>query len=329
MRRSGASCRVGRAGALLLFCAGACSSSGGTKPIVYTPVAATAVGSQYTLTLGDLKMVIDGAHGARVVEFSLRGQNVLVTSDENINFGSTWWPSPQASWCTAGGGCWPPPDAIDTGPYTGGANQAGDAVILVSGAQSIDSIPGSSIVVTKQFSPAPASGAVDITYTLTNTSATASVSLAPWQLARVEPGGLTFFGKGSGAVTYAANSASTFSVDEIGGDLWYLQATVSHDSKAFADSTGWLAQVTPNQLLYLIAFPDIQPADAAPGEAEIELYTNSSYVELEAQGAVATLAPEDTLTWTVRWKLRPLPAGTTVAAGNADLAAFATTTHGE
>src|SRR5690348_6791355 len=106
MRRSGA--------LLLFFCASAaCSSSNGTRPPIYTPVSATAVGSQYTLTLGDLKMVIDGAQGARVVEFSLRGQNVLVTQDENINYGSTYWPSPQASWCTAGGGCWPPPAAID------------------------------------------------------------------------------------------------------------------------------------------------------------------------------------------------------------------------
>src|SRR5947199_7584345 len=98
MRRSGAGCRAGRAGALLLGCAGACSSRCGTRPLVYTPVSGTAVGSQYTLTLGDLKMVIDGAQGARVVEFSLRGQNVLVTQDENINYGSTYWPSPQASW---------------------------------------------------------------------------------------------------------------------------------------------------------------------------------------------------------------------------------------
>ena len=33
-------------------------------------------------------------------------------------------------------------------------------------------------------------------------------------------------------------------------------------------------------------------------------------------------APGDSMTWTVRWKLRRLPGGTTVAAGNADLASF-------
>ena len=101
-------------------------------------------------------------------------------------------------------------------------------------------------------------------------------------------------------------------------------APVSHDSKAFADGTGWLAQATPDKLLYLIAFPDIQTTDAAPGESEIELYTNGSYVELEAQGALTTLAPGEATSWTVRWKLRPLSAGTTLTEGNANLASSAT-----
>ena len=60
------------------------------------------------------------------------------------------------------------------------------------------------------------------------------------------------------------------------GALWYASGPVTHDSKAFADGTGWLAQVTPERLLYLVSYPDIQPTDAAPGEAEIELFTNGS-----------------------------------------------------
>ena len=322
MRRQDA-LRSGGIAALLLAGAGACGG-GGPKPPTYTPVSATADGSLYTLTLGDLKMVIDGANGARVIEFSFRGQNVLVTQDENINFGSTYWPSPQASWCTAGGGCWPPPAALDSGPYAGGVNTVDTSIQLTSGQQTIDGIPGSIIAVTKTFTPVPESGAVDVTYKMGNASPSGSVSLAPWQLSRVAAGGLTFFGQGSGAVTYAPNTASTFTVDAMGGDLWYLSAPVTHDSKAFADSTGWLAQVTPDKLLYLLAFPDIQPADAAPGEAEIELYTNSSYVELEAQGALVAQMPGEAMSWTVRWKLRPLPAGATVAEGNAGLASLAT-----
>ena len=85
-------------------------------------------------------------------------------------------------------------------------------------------------------------------------------------------------------MTYAPNTSSTFTVDEMAGALWYASGPVTHDSKAFADGTGWLAQVTPERLLYLVSYPDIQPADAAPGEAEIELFTNGSYVEVGAAG---------------------------------------------
>ena len=80
------------------------------------------------------------------------------------------------------------------------------------------------------------------------------------------------------------------------GALWYLYEPVTHDSKAFADGTGWIAQVTPERLLYLVSYPDFEPADGAPGEAEIELYTNSSvYVEFEQQGALAAIAPGGSL----------------------------------
>ena len=324
MRRSGAGCHAGWIPALVFVCAGACGGGGGDKAPVFTPVSVTSDGSIHTLTLGDLKMVIDGAKGARITEFSLQGTNVLVTSDVNHdNYGSTYWPSPQASWCALGGGCWPPPAAIDTGPYTAGAD-AVNSIGLASGEQSIAGIPDSAISVMKVFTPVPESGAIDVTYTLSNVSPSVSVSLAPWQVSRVAAGGLAFFGPGSGPVTYAPNTASTFTVDEMAGALWYASGPVSHDSKAFADGTGWLAQVTPERLLYLVSYPDFQPAAAAPGEAEIELFTNGSYVEVEQQGSLAALRPGGGLTWTVRWKLRRVPGGTTVAAGDADLLSFAT-----
>jgi hypothetical protein len=323
-------------GALLLFCVGACSSGGiDIKAPVYTPVSATTDGSLYTMTLGDLKMVVDSAHGARIIEFSFRRKNVLVTQDENINYGSTYWPSPQASWCTVGGGCWPPPDAIDSGPYAGMLQlipsnlEATGQFQLTSGPQSLAGIPGSSFTVSKAFSPLPESGGILVTYTLTNTSTTDALSLAPWQVSRVAAGGLTFFGQGSGAVTYAPNTASTFTVDAMGGDLWYQSAPVTHDSKAFADGTGWLAQVTPDRLLYLVSHGDIGPSDAAPGEAEVEIYTNSSYVELEAQGRFESIAPGGSMVFGVLWQLRPVPNDTMVAEGSADLASLVTQTLAE
>src|SRR5262245_5729787 len=113
---------------LLVACAAGCGGGGGgEKQPVYTPVSATKDGDLYTLQLGDLKMVVDGA---RITEFSLGGTNALVARDDSANYGSTYWPSPQASWCAGGVGCWPPPAAIDAQPYSGDTD--GNAIILGS-----------------------------------------------------------------------------------------------------------------------------------------------------------------------------------------------------
>jgi hypothetical protein len=307
---------------LLAVGASACGGGANEKVPVYTPVSATQDGGLYTLQLGDLKMVVDSAHGARVTEFSLFGENVLVTHEQNHNtYGSVFWPSPQSSWCTAGGGCWPPPAAIDDQPYDGFIDLANALLLETPTATSIPGIPDSQISVGKTFNPVPGAGAVDVTYALLNPGTTA-VSLAPWQLARVMTGGLTFFGQGSGDVTYTFDSDPAFAVTDGAGDRWYTSAPVSHDSKAFADGTGWLAHATPSRLLYVASFGDVQPSDAAPGEAEIEIFTNLDYVEIEGQGSFMAIAPGASVTWTVRWKLRRVPAGVTVEAGDTKLAAF-------
>jgi hypothetical protein len=311
----------------MLAGAGACG--GGDKPVSFTPVSATTDGAGiYTLQLGALKMVVDGTRGARVTEFSLQGTNALVTRDENGTYGSTYWPSPQSSWCTAGGGCWPPPAPIDNGPYTGAIDAATNSITLTSGGASIDGLAGSAVSVTKQLTPVAGSGAIDVTYTLTNTSPSVAAQLAPWQVTRVATGGLTFFAD-SAPPAYTSDSDPTFALTEAAGDSWYASAPVTHDSKALSDAGGWLAHVTPTHLLYLVSYPDIQAADAAPGEAEVEVFTNGDYVEIENQGAFTTIAPGAALTWTVRWKLRRVPGSTTVAAGNAGLASLATTTLAE
>jgi hypothetical protein len=329
MKTSGAFWRsIGLAG-VVMACAGACGGSGESAPS-YTPVSATNDGELYTLALGDLKMVIDAAKGARITEFSLAGTNVLIDADVGgANYGSTFWVSPQSSWCAAGGGCWPPLAAIDTKPYTGGIDSNPTAITLTSGEATIGQFVGSAITLNKRFVPVPGSGAIDVAYALTNTSATVSVSVAPWQISRVAAGGLTYFGQGTGAVTYAADSDPAFAVTETAGARWYESGPVTHNSKALADSTGWLAHVTPDRLLYLQSYPDIQPADAAPGEAEVEIFTNGDYVELEPQGALTTVPPGGTLAWTVRWKLRRVPGGTTLESGSPGLTSLASATLAE
>ncbi len=54
-------------------------------------------------------------YGGKVIYFGPEGFNFLTGQDINeINFGSTLWPSPQKSWNEDG---WPPPKTLDRGYY--------------------------------------------------------------------------------------------------------------------------------------------------------------------------------------------------------------------
>ena len=76
--------------------------------------------------------------------------------------------------------------------------------------------------------------------------------------------------------------------------------------KINVDGKGWL-KFHDNGLVLTQRFPDIAPADAAPGEAEIQVYIDArkSFVEIEAQGPYKELQPGEALDWTVRWYLAP------------------------
>jgi hypothetical protein len=71
------------------------------------------------------------------------------------------------------------PAEIDTMAYTGAIDPT-NSIRLVSGVASLGSVAGSSIFVSKDFVPVPEHGAVDVTYTLANTSPSDSITLAPW-----------------------------------------------------------------------------------------------------------------------------------------------------
>jgi len=103
----------------------------------------------------------------------------------------------------------------------------------------------------------------------------------------------------------------------VDGVAWfaYDAAAITADQKLFADGReGWIAHVD-GDLLLVKSFADTLPAQAAPGEAEIEIYANAghTYVEVENQGAYVSLAPGAATTWTVRWILRKLDLAATPA----------------
>jgi hypothetical protein len=174
--------------------------------------------------------------------------------------------------------------------------------------------------VTKTFSIDSAAGVVTIDYGLVNRG-TQARSVAPWEITRVAAGGLTFFPMGDGAPT--KGTQDLLSLQMSGGVAWfaYDAATITNEQKVFADGNeGWIAHVD-GDLLLVKAFGNTPAAQAAPGEAEIELYTDAAhtYIEVENQGAYASLAPGASSQWTVRWFLRKLDPSISVQVGSADL----------
>jgi hypothetical protein len=273
------------------------------------PSMPTVAGTVYTFTFGDTVFAVDAAKAGRIVTFSLAGKNILTAAknSQDNNWGSTFWPSPQSDWN------WPPPSELDPGPY----------VALVSGATLSMSSPtadGLGLSVTKKFSVDISAGAVTVEYGFVNRG-TQARSVAPWEISRVASGGLTFFPMGDGAPTKGMQDLLELHISA--GVAWFACDTtpVKSDQKVFADGhEGWIAHVDGN-LLLVKAFTDTPPSQAAPGEAEIELYTDAghSYVEVENQGAYARLAPGATATWTVRWFLRCLDPSVSVQPGSAAL----------
>jgi hypothetical protein len=284
----------------------------GTTAMMNNAVSSPSVsGSVYTFSFGDTVLAVDAAKAGRIVTFSLGGKNILTTAKhrEDNNWGSTFWTSPQSDWN------WPPPPEMDPNPYT--ARLEGDTLVL-EGA----TIPAHGLAVTKRFAVDAGRAVVAIDYGIVNRGKQAR-SVAPWEISRVAAGGLTFFPMGEGQPWKGFQELLPLTISD--GVAWLPSETkpASADQKAFADGReGWIAHVA-GDLLLVKSFPGITAAEAAPGEAEIELYTDPgrTYVEVENQGAYTELEPGATATWPVRWRLHKLDASVAVRPGSAALLA--------
>jgi hypothetical protein len=181
---------------------------------------------------------------------------------------------------------------------------------LLSGATAA----GLGLAVEKKFSADSKAGVVSAVYTIANRGSQAR-QVAPWEITRVAAGGLTFFPMGEGGPRKGPQDLLSPTV--VNGVAWfaYDAAAITADQKLFADGKeGWIAHVD-GDLLLVKSFADTPTSQAAPGEAEIELYANAghTYVEVENQGAYVNLAPGATIAWTVRWMLRKLDLASTPA----------------
>ncbi|HEX2877014.1 MAG TPA: DUF4380 domain-containing protein [Polyangiaceae bacterium] len=282
------------------------------------PVKPVLRDGKWALDFGDVSFEVDPMVGGRITAFKLGATNLLVSAADTMNqyyWGSTLWISPEATkWMQ------PPPAELDRNPYTATANDT--SVTLTSAAYA-----KLGISVSKTFSVDPKLGAVVIDYKLNNTTA-AAVQMAPWEVTRVFPRGLTFFPKGPTAPTLS--TGATMPTTEMNGIVWfnYDMSAITKDSKLYADGAeGWVAHVTDG-LVYIKSFADLTADEIAPKEGDVELYVNADhpdikrYVEVEAQGAYSEIAANSSVSWQTKWFLRRLPVGVDESPGSAPLAQF-------
>ena len=257
----------------------------------------TLENNRFSISNGDVTLTVDAARGAKILSFQYQGKEVLSQSQRPNAFGSTFWTSPQSEWN------WPPVPEYDSRPYT--AEQKNGALVLTG--QTSEKYK---YHITKEFRADPSDGAIVVTYSITN-DASVERSVAPWEISRVDNGGVIFFDAPQQSITPAGLMPFTFEY----GATWYTCDEARANRKINADGNGWYAYAHDG-LLFIKKFPDIAPTQPAPKEAEIQVYVNmgKTYIELEAQGAYTSLKPGESLSWTSRWYLLPQDAGETPSA---------------
>lgn len=272
-----------------------------------TFVAPEQHGNIWRFTFGDTVAEIDASAGASIQTFAYHGVNVLAAS--------SWFrPSPQARYT------WPPPPEIETAPFTPSLL---NNVVTFTGAVSRTL----GLQASKRVWADTADQTLNIEYTLTNRGSVAA-SWAPWEVSRVHPTGLTYFPEGK-PINAKANvqGIGPLTVTTLAGVTWLdLQAASLNPGKYIVGrdgAEGWVAHVESG-LVFIKSFVDTPPEQLGPGEGEIQLYTEApptsdKFLEVEDEGPMVAMAPGSSTSWTVHWRLRPLPSNLTATVGNAGL----------
>ena len=224
--------------------------------------------------------------------------------------GDTFWPSPQARFD------WPPPPILDAAPYEV-VTESARRLALRSAPD-----PDFGFQVEKRFDLSEHGLAIE--FSLTNIWSRPQ-DVAPWQVTRAPRSGVLAWASGQlfhdadrlqkqnedpGCWYLHSGSTAVFAGLEVGEDHSSIVVpAVTATSKLFTDARGWLAHAH-HSTLFLRIFPDLTLEQAAPRQAEVEMYfdVNRDYIELENQGPYVTLAPGQSLTYPVEWRFRTIGA---------------------
>lgn len=263
-----------------------------------TAIAQTIEGSVdegFTIKAGNVTMTVSAKEGGKIMSYKYDDKEMLSQLRMQNQYGSTFWTSPQKEWN------WPPVTEFDRAAYADDTDAAKRSQSLVLTSQVARKLP---FQIQKQYTPDPKGKFIKVAYTIINKD-DAERKVAPWEISRVvaDESGLIFFDAPVESIT----PAGLIPFKGEAGASWYNFETGAQNRKINADGKGWLAYAA-NGLLMIKKFDDITPSQPAPDEAEIQVYVNQgkTYIELESQGEYKTLAPGQSLTWTVDWYLIPL-----------------------
>ncbi len=296
------------------------------------PVAATS--NNYILTSGASVLTAGPGRAARIRSLKYNGAEVLYvdSSNNNNDWGSTFWPSPQAYWsatCKSASPpnfqCNGPPAAVDaaTDVDNGGLIAADTALSYVGMADTATpksgTAGGTGVRIRKTFWANSRDSSFSQQYTIFNASK-AAIAFAPWEITRFAGGGLSFYPTSMDTVRGVAGLRAM--IKDTLGVTWFTYDSTSIPTsgvpKILADgSGGWYAHVDKNRVLFIKKFYDTPLAKGAPlntNEAECALYTApaKTYQEMELQGPFDTIGVADSVNWTVKWLVRKLPDSVTV-----------------
>ena len=253
-----------------------------------------SVDEGFTIKAGNVTMTVSAKEGGKIMSYKYDDKEMLSQLRMQNQYGSTFWTSPQKEWN------WPPVTEFDRGAYTA-QDLADTPNQLVLTSQVARKLP---FQIVKQYNPGPKGKYITVAYTIINKGDTER-KVAPWEISRVvaDESGLIFFDAPVESIT----PAGLIPFKGEAGASWYNFETGGQNRKINADGKGWLAYAA-NGLLMIKKFDDLTTSQPAPDEAEIQVYVNQgkTYIELESQGEYKTLAPGESLTWTVDWYLIPL-----------------------
>lgn len=265
------------------------------------------------------KLTVDPREGARITSLTFEGTELLTQeSEHDDNFGSTFWTSPQSDWS------WPPPEALDRAEY---AFEVGANSFAVESSPS--DVQDGRVVARKEFSVDFVAGAFVLRYALENVGSE-TIRVAPWEVTRVRPNGLTFFPTGTREVK--TPDLDLLFLEKSGGVSFFDHAAWERGSaeKVNADALeGFVAHAT-GSVLFVKTWTDVAASAQHEEEGEVGLFADpdGGYVEVENQGALVELVSGAEVFYEVRWFVAGLPSTVEVAVGSAALVEFARQTGG-